>query len=576
MITFIFSLSLASAAVAAEKPTCDIQGVTRNCDFFREKSDQKEIPLSDGTFVKNPLYQDPAESGNRETVVDTGLGLNEGLKGVDPKAAKEFAYNQAEIVESLEGSGFPMVTKICLSQMAGAMIATPEKTYEIPLPESSAPNKMRRLSGVELQSLLKNKLSDENYRRFTKTANAQGEKVQQKIQARNDRAKKAFEAAEKEKAEKLKNEKHLQIRLNKAKELFKYAKENMVEIIRRGKKDSELTTAEKSMIAKVQTVKLDEEGHNSNYCNEDPDNAAYFSFSHRMIICKGILQMADAQLLYTIGHEIAHSIDPCNGSAPLYRVNKEKFKDLSPKTRKSAESEFSENQLVNSPTEIYYTDSSYIEEMVRVGALVQESPTTKFSDYPMKPEYNCLVQKLKFRENSSKDVQVTSEYLKGYNLGDDPNKKMRQEEVKKFAQAFKKYPQCLKSINHGSEMGEAMSDVFGALLMEKYVTEHPFKTEADRVGALFDVRYCGQEVDDEQEVMASPYFISVYNLGALKKVHPRDVARISKIQLNLPGVAEAYNCRRTHPTCFDHLSMVSRMPKSSAKKSQTQTNGAKR
>lgn len=87
---------------ASTKPACDANAVTRNCDFFRERSDQANIQLPDGGILTNPLY-DPARdqtNQNNPSVGNPPSSANVYIQGV-------FDYhktisNQAEIIDVLD------------------------------------------------------------------------------------------------------------------------------------------------------------------------------------------------------------------------------------------------------------------------------------------------------------------------------------------------------------------------------------------------------------------------------------------------------------------------------------------
>ena len=110
-------------------------------------------------------------------------------------------------------------------------------------------------------------------------------------------------------------------------------------------------------------------------------------------------------------------------------------------------------------------------------------------------------------------------------------------------------------------MCEVMSDVFGALAAEKFLKEKPLKEKEEKatsnsfLGAICK-DYNGETTEDTIQV--APFYIDKIIWEKLRLSHPSHEDRVNKILLNLPGMEEAFGCKRKIPACFDHLSLVQR------------------
>ena len=121
--------------------------------------------------------------------------------------------------------------------------------------------------------------------------------------------------------------------------LFSKVQQLVVEEIRAGRLDSDLSEAEKVAIRRVQTTKIFDPRHLSaahliqTRCNQAMgQNAAYMHNYHAIVVCPGVARMSDEALMEVLGHELAHPIAPCASQFGIYEVNEEAVQSL----RKSA------------------------------------------------------------------------------------------------------------------------------------------------------------------------------------------------------------------------------------------------
>lgn len=95
---------------------------------------------------------------------------------------------------------------------------------------------------------------------------------------------------------------------NRVKELFLYAREQVIATIRRGKRDSEITNEEKILITKVMSLELTDpdsaEVASSPFCSGGVANAFYIPSMHTLNICPGQVMKSDADTINAMAHEI--------------------------------------------------------------------------------------------------------------------------------------------------------------------------------------------------------------------------------------------------------------------------------
>lgn len=123
-VLIILTISLFSFA---KKPECTVDFVTRNCDFYKEKQNQSEIKLKDGTIIYNPLAS-VMMAGTPIKISNVYTGENDVVEMLD---------RQGKIIDIL-GSKVSSPYKMSLVQMYASIYSgSDEGMMTIPWPPDS-------------------------------------------------------------------------------------------------------------------------------------------------------------------------------------------------------------------------------------------------------------------------------------------------------------------------------------------------------------------------------------------------------------------------------------------------------
>jgi hypothetical protein len=576
MMFLLASLAF-SLAGAADKPVCSAKSISRDCAFFKEHEDQARITLSDGTYYDNPLYDGSKQNkkvpqsasaspyGGMGSGTSGGMGMGTGAYGGANNQnyqamADKALRNQSEILDLLENSGYSTDFKLAYSQSAAFQAAFPDVPMSLPWPPTLKGAARKTVTAKELDTFFKQTIGERKYVELKKIVDAQKAPLEQQYLAQKKAEQESLERQQKQKEALALEAENKNRRVKRLQELFDYAKDQEVQILTRGKPESQWSDIEKSLAAKIRSLKLGDMALTaySPTCVGSPENA-FYKTNGTVNLCPGNLFKPEPDVLRTIAHEIGHSVDPCHFQMPQWTVDRvkfDKFKEgLTESQRADAMALIADGNSMDIDPKFIANDEKLVDDMIAQGVLVKTREKLSFDKYPFKKEYSCLVQQTGFRENSQKDLAQTSSFLrKAAAMTDDPKRSGKT--VDRYEKAMKEYPQCVKSVAHASQMGEVAGDMMGVLVQEKFISEHPFKNEEEKVGSSqFIRRSCGKDQDPES---LSPNLVSNILLTILTDEHPQNSQRIDHIAVSLPGLADAYGCKRSAPGCFDHLSLTTR------------------
>ncbi|HEX4923737.1 MAG TPA: hypothetical protein VFV50_06610, partial [Bdellovibrionales bacterium] len=121
-------------------------------------------------------------------------------------------------------------------------------------------------------------------------------------------------------------------RLARMSSLVKFVRETLIATIKGDTPEGRLTEGQRSAIRKIETITYvnptDPVVDGNSACAGKTGNAYYEARTHTFTLCPNMLSYPDAALVQVMAHELAHSIDSCNGVAPLYRVNHKRLVEL--------------------------------------------------------------------------------------------------------------------------------------------------------------------------------------------------------------------------------------------------------
>lgn len=574
MFVAIFWISLSYSINAnANQPLCNPESMQKSlCSILEKYKDQPHAKTSDGGRIRNPFAESSAE--NNETK-QTRTIYSGSAPSVEQAAAAmdQYIENQLEFESILDATNFSKLPKrsqkailqsfaiqIMISQgdaSSGGLSSGGIGGYGYPMvPENleTGEGKLRAAKPEDLEQIAKligpeaiEKLKDlqkKSIENLTKNmASLQSTQAQtEPIQSFSD----ADLVVE---------------RTKRMKRLTEYAKNQMIEMVRAGRSDAQLTKAQMNAIKKIETVEYQDESHlvakGTSFCAGDVENAFYQANTHTFSFCPKYLQLSDAQVISTIAHEIGHSIDPCRAPNPLLRVNQKAIEDWlaknSPPEDDSSEEKklkygtlanfaYMKNNFANDIENLDGLKKSLGGELLPFVEVVAEKTTQ--SQYAFEPVRKCLVEKKNIDVVTTADVESSLKYLKA------AAKRMGQKLTKVDEANFRKYLNSRKACGDGllaksPEHNEAMCDVFSGYVLARYWDENPPISDLDLVGgfSFFSSFSCTGNDQIASTLSQNP-------LLGLQLTHPISKHRLNLI-LQMPGMDKHLGCRLEKPSeCY--------------------------
>lgn len=586
-ISFLIPISLLASfqqlpkAIAADQ-ACSAKSVTRNCEFFREHESEAEITLPDGTSYKNPLYNGTQAGSNtygNGPYGSGGYGQGGGAYGSGgygmgspgsggvygstmsvedmQKLQEQFLADQSKVLEILDGSSLPMRSRLFLSTSGIFLVGQNMYPVSAPLPLASKDGKFKQVSQAEVIEDLKKSLSPEKYNQlFTMWSQKSSQMFAAMENQRQEYAKAMAKLQEEANQKNLKNKN----REKRVRELFEFSKEQVISAIKNGVDTSKLSPVKKKMIEKIEKIQMTD--MNDPKLASQPmclsGNAFYSPESNTMNLCPIWMYKPDADLVAILAHEIGHSVDPCHFQMESYDIDRWKFEEfmasgnMNTFDAQSIRSLISaESTTLNYSLDFFVSDPELPSRLIKSGALKVRQDFTAFKDYPFAKEFACQTGGNGFKPLTAKDHTVTLNYMKGM-LASAKQPELVKRSLAQFKKVSERYPQCLGSVTHDSQMGEVMADSFGAYALEAYVRDNPLKTEAERIGALPEShRQC--QADSTKETSIGKYVPPLALLAMIPRsrdAHPQDQQRLEKIKLSRPALASLYGCKPSGKNCF--------------------------
>jgi len=579
MRILILILLGSTSVYGAEKPVCDANAVTRNCKFFEERKDQPKIKLADGSSFSNPMYVTPLAGQEGANLSGSGpiQGGYGGAAALTTEEIEALQTNQAELMDQMPGKAFSTRFKMAFANSAGYLAANPEVKVSMPWPPDAKSPKLTPVTGQEVLAYAKANMKGADYAKLMKLVDVQ-KAPQVKAALAMQKAQQAqLELQKKAQEEALVESQRLNNKKARIRELFKYSQEQIIALISQGRKESDLGPEQKRQIAKVRSVELhsldDEAIANSSSCMGGSRNAYYISLNHQTHMCPGLFNSNDATIVSVLGHEIAHSIDACASQMPLMNVHREmkdsfmNRKDLTEDERQDVESLLdSSDKYFNYDMKIYLTHPEVLDKMTQAGLVKVEISETPYKNYPQRKELECLAKSANFYLNESGDSVATKRALnRGIARLPADARPPAEKMVRRYGEALDTYPQCFNTLTGTSNSREVTADLFGALVLEKFIMDFPPKTEEEKVASVEfwldnscsasgPAKVKNIDADSVTPMMLSKYFSN----SSRFEPHPETSTRLKYLYLNLPGMANLFDCKREGNACFDHMSFYNR------------------
>lgn len=556
---FFMGPALALAQAGGKKPECDQSAVTRNCAFFSERSDQSEIKAGDG-FFRNPNFISPPVSSHNQA--SKPVAASRSTYEASEAMYEKSILQQARTLEVLQKSDLPLKTQVALVPTL-VMLTNSDPEAEVKIPWSEE-GKFESVRVSEIWKRLEKKLSPAELEEVRKAAQEQQLEWKKNYEASVQLQMEAQKEQERAVQEHRKREDRLKARKARVEELFHYAKEKVKETLSRGRPESQLTAEERNALARVDQIKISHDEDLTKQCGLDGLNA-FFNPKGVVMLCPAFLDQPDASIVQVLGHEIGHSIDPCNLSQPLWKVKPENLKKFSATGKlseadKALLSELGEAGVHSGDIGLLAQDEFLQNKLVKAGALTLLQDPVAPAKYPFLKEQTCLIQEKRYHGHSPEDIHEAERYVNRMMKGESAEVlKM----ARRYKSALKKYPHCLRSPQHHSHMAETLSDLIGAAVFERYIEDFPLKTEEEKVGALsLYLTSCSPSETGNSEPSVTPLVMAKLFGNIANDSHLPSPIRI-KLILGSDKAGEVYNCQPQKPSCLEGLS---RRPGLAAKK----------
>lgn len=470
-VLFICLIILASPFQAkALQSDCTANGLTQNCDLFKSFKGSV-IKVLNGKF-KNPLKDSSSTSD---------------------ESATRLASVQDDIEVFLKKTTRPVTSRRFRRALLEPKVLSAidhEDPVTLPWPPGSEKAKIRQVPYATFEKGYLNKLSshdEEALQTLIERAQASGVT---KADARKVSAK----------------------RIGQVAKLVEEARQSDLASVLKGRPLSALSSAEKTVYARLKTAKfigMDHPDYEDNLdCDLDEFDSYYDSETHTFTICPAVYEYPDSNLIAILGHEIGHAGDPCTSQFKIYKVNQKKLNAYAKKvsksdsTRRWALDHLAGTFLDNTITTDFarrLESPKLMDELATAGVLTLQTENIQPADYSLNSTVTCLVNKEGFRGNLS-DPRILAREEKEFL--DDNNLQLPTLSSKFTGQ----FPYCDPLDVHGtSHMSEAIADVYGTHALEDYFVHHPPKTTAEKLAPFADFyeELCTPQTNREKIVMAS-------------------------------------------------------------------------
>jgi hypothetical protein len=307
------------------------------------------------------------------------------------------------------------------------------------------------------------------------------------------------------------------VRIAEVKKLFESVQKNLVDSILNGRKQSNISPAELSMIQRIQSTRFELQNSATTACAGVSPNAFYEPKNHSVSLCPQTFLVSESALVFTLGHELGHAIDVCRLRLDLVKNSKSDYSmDMSPVTigdkKKETEAFKVESKAVK-PHETPYKEllSCFHRERFI------EAHTMDEVDQWSKQRARLEVQDLSTEDKVKPENSFTALATKQTKIIDD-------------------YSSCF-SFSSGRYARELSADIWGA----RALGAHWKKNKPVDVGEL------GSTFPMFLKTLCSKFVPAPS--GAASPTHPDSRLRINRIVLADKQIQEALGCQPIAGTC---------------------------
>lgn len=535
--SFVFAIAMMAGAIPLTiqaKPTCSTNTLTDNCKLFDPS--KEFIQTKDGKKIPNFSFSDKEKWAKEQKIRNLELesksktmSLNSTVTATQILAKK--MSPQAVINLSSSPPVFELLAKIHSGEASPQML---EKKAALWWPLNSSRGKVQEKTLGDVDKYLKENFTAKDIQTLEKFG---------KVHANQD----GIEAPA------LYHPLHQEASAAELNDMVKSAKDEIIGLISAGRPEAALSPREKDAIERVRTIGFDPTAKVTDKdCASLMPNAFYSSDSHSFTLCPGFRSWPRESLMMVIGHEIAHSIDPCLAQQGLVKID-------SQKARAFIKAKASPGESVELATDLLDLKSSYmntrqlwekgllnspvLEPLYEHGILRDHLRMSTYATYPFSSVSGCLASKEGggFRSsNADHEAMLNAKVDTGALDGDEKDR---------LAKAYKDHPECLAVNGKNSMLGEATADWFGAKVAAADLKKRGKTLEGDDK-AMPAIYFLNQACASKQSKPSQTSLINdLAKMNQDSDEHPLDLARLDNLVLRDPGLAEVFGCEPSGKAC---------------------------
>ena len=365
-------------------------------------------------------------------------------------------------------------------------------------------------------------------------------------------------------------------RRQKVEQLVAFTRKAIVNSILDGRKYTELSEEEHAAIRKVETVTLSsksmEKMKDDPNCVDGEPNAFYEPHTHTLSLCPELYNLPDSAIVSIVGHEIGHTIDPCESQFAAYTIDRDRLK----KVQKSLSADIKDRghlklaeELDDSgsdstalPAPFSGISATDVADFEKAGVLKLEASGIPSRRYILSDVYHCLSlpEGGGFQGFNLAKAEHTAERVAAFRCERTPWLSFDSEK-KRLVDLLQKYPDC-DLTTFRQKIDEATADWLGASATSQFLGQHDYKlpnadTPAGRLAPLsfFAALACmerNQVTSRTEQNYADAIDYIHRDLDIARDDHASTARRLTYIFLYNPGIRKAMGCRPSPLTFCDH------------------------
>jgi len=414
---------------------CSFEELTKDCQVFNSNNNDR-ISLPDGTFIPN--YSSLVK-------YNKGITLATKLDDVDNS---QLTYMRTTALNCLK-------VKVAIKEGSRKIFDLPDCDTLYSIFGQGDPSKDSRKVTVEWPPEKPKGLQDFTIKDLRREFSNRVGKNWQKIAQLVDQAKNFRPESHPSYVSKLEKDMNdvSPIRINRVNGLFDFVKDSLINVILAGRDPSQLSLEETEEVKRIEKIDLNSSpAVTEALCSYSNPNAFYSTATHKFVICKNLFNLPDSALVSVMGHEMAHSIDPCVSQFPLYKINSEALKEIPESEIKANDETLHFKRALNYQEQgvNYTTDDfalNYSEDTIKFyethKVLTRTTDGISPSKNPFTDVLTCLnVQKGIRKEDSQRVVQMAQE-IADYRAENPYAGYDKESDIRKMVHALSSHPECL-------------------------------------------------------------------------------------------------------------------------------------